>query len=372
MTGKIKKLMGIKYKYTKKIKFNFMRLKIKKNTKNTTGIFSFRITGGLGDLIVAARFIRDLLSLAPSVKFDIYYGNPPIAKWIFKRFHNLRGVYLDNIFFSVHEYYDVSMEVNHIPIVLECGMDLSYISQFPEMVSAIKSIIHARKDLQLCIDNYPQLDHLVGRKAIFSNADRRNYLSKLAGIKFIDETLCIDTEKYEINSINSLQKYIVIHNGYDPNFNALIKNPTKQYLYFDRVVEILKERVPNIPIVQIGISKTSIPLKGTINLLDKTTMKQAADIIKNSCLLIDNESGLVHLAAALGKKAAVVFGPTPKEYFGYPKNISISPEVCGGCWWVTSTWMEKCPKNQEKPECFASISAERIANTILMEMDYFL
>jgi ADP-heptose:LPS heptosyltransferase len=116
--------------------------------------------------------------------------------------------------------------------------------------------------------------------------------------------------------------------------------------------------------VQLG-SSSSIPISGVdINLIDKTTIEEAAGLIKHALLHIDNEGGLVHVARCLGVRSCVVFGPTPAEYFGYPENINFRPLECGGCWWINETWMDQCPRGFDIPKCMESHLPATIASAI--------
>ena len=49
---------------------------------------------------------------------------------------------------------------------------------------------------------------------------------------------------------------------------------------------------------------------GVINLSDRTTLAEAAAILKRARLVVCNDSGLMHLAAAVGARVVTLFGPT--------------------------------------------------------------
>jgi hypothetical protein len=75
-----------------------------------------------------------------------------------------------------------------------------------------------------------------------------------------------------------------------------------------------------------------------------------AGLLRATSLHLDDEGGLVHLAACYGRRSLVVYGPTPSSYFGYPQNINVDPERCGGCWWIDELWMDRCPLGMAQPE----------------------
>ncbi len=58
------------------------------------------------------------------------------------------------------------------------------------------------------------------------------------------------------------------------------------------------------------------------NFCGRTSLGVSAALLKQSRLLIANDSGLVHLASALGTKTVALFGPVdPAVYGPYPKNL---------------------------------------------------
>jgi hypothetical protein len=83
---------------------------------------------------------------------------------------------------------------------------------------------------------------------------------------------------------------------------------------------------------------------------------------------IDIDSGLVHLAAALGVQSCAVFGPSPAEYFGYPGNINIPPTFCGNCWWVNESWMDQCPLGFPDARCMLEQDPSDVANAIIARL----
>jgi hypothetical protein len=47
---------------------------------------------------------------------------------------------------------------------------------------------------------------------------------------------------------------------------------------------------------------------------------------------------MVHLAAAVGKRATVIFGPTPMIAFGYPQHLNVGLDDCVPCFWNLPSW----------------------------------
>ena len=73
---------------------------------------------------------------------------------------------------------------------------------------------------------------------------------------------------------------------------------------WQRVVDKIKKE-SNFEIVQIG-NKTSHILKGCVDLTGKTSFRQAAAVISNSCLHVGAEGGLMHAANAVNVKSVIL------------------------------------------------------------------
>ena len=85
---------------------------------------------------------------------------------------------------------------------------------------------------------------------------------------------------------------------------------------------------------------------GIINYCGKTNYNSLANLIYNSDLVICNDSGVLHLAEALGKKIIVFFGSTVKEFGFYPQLQStvIFENNNLNCRPCTHIGKSECPK----------------------------
>jgi len=112
-------------------------------------------------------------------------------------------------------------------------------------------------------------------------------------------------------------------------------------------------------VVQVGLDGEQ-PLKNTVNLLGKMSIRETATILKYSALHLDTEGGLVHLSRAVNTPSLVLFGPTPVSLYGYRDNINIAEGDCRNCFWTDIRWFQRCPKGHEVPLCMEAISSARV------------
>ena len=167
------------------------------------------------------------------------------------------------------------------------------------------------------------------------------------GVK-IDKPYIYDTF-FPIN----VEKYI--------SFQPFSKYPSKNYDYWDEVVAIILPylKQSNITLVHIG-AKNDKPINNTLNLCGKTTIPQAAYVIKNSIMHIGADSFAAHIASGYGKKIVALYSNNNinnvKPYWSKPEDvILLSPNI------------NKKPQYSidEAPKSINSIKPETIAEGIL-------
>lgn len=323
---------------------------LRSNVSPTTPILALVVRGGLGDHIQTARFIRDLAQHSEGFSFDVYTLRPAIAAWVFASVAGFHATY-DPVLLN-ESCYDATLDILHFVTVRRDSLLLHRIESRPNLLAAVHHIMAAFHSTGLCAVHSPQLDNLLAQKAVFSNCTSANFLHHLAGVPYGGPCLSIATsEAAPSNPDFGLSQYITLHNGFDRQF-VMTGSATKVYPRFGDVVQAIKKKHPGILIVQIGDPVASTQVPGVdIDLLGKTTLPEAAGLIDGALLHIDSEGGLVHVAAALDTPSAVIFGPTPPQFFAYDTNINIPPRACGGCWWVNETWMTRCPRGLQEPVC---------------------
>ncbi len=100
----------------------------------------------------------------------------------------------------------------------------------------------------------------------------------------------------------------------------------------------------------------------------KFSLFQSAAIIQHSDCVITGDTGLMHIAAALHKPTAAIFGATIPEYGYYPympgernmfRNFEVCPLNCRPC---SKFGSKKCKRNHFK--CMNNISATEVAEWV--------
>ena len=105
------------------------------------------------------------------------------------------------------------------------------------------------------------------------------------------------------------------------------------------------------------------PVGGEVNLIDQTSVTEAAAIIRACGVLITGDSGLMHLGLAAGARVIAIFGPTdPAMIVGEHPRLHVidNGRECKGCW-NRSLQMKTpgvCPRDID--ECLETVSPEAV------------
>lgn len=329
------------------------------------------VTGGLGDLIVVARFLRDLLAHLGGGKFSIFYNSPAVAEMVFQNVPGFSGAYPSHFFKYAKDICLYGLTINQF-IYIEKWPDHRAMAVGDARIYELVRILEAHEKkiepISLMRFHHPFLDGTLGRYAAIKGRCRNDFLHYAAGIGYGGDELSLSKDETVLNRHGLVAgKYITVHNGYDEAMQSLPgQRATKAYPRWANVVSHLRERFDDdIKFVQIGTEKTSEPIAGVhVNLIGKTSLKEALGLLEHAAFHMDNEGGFVHAAAAFGKKSCVIFGPTSVDYFGYPSNLNFAPLQCGDCWWSEKTWMMMCPKGDSIPVCMSAYDPEVLARDI--------
>ena len=163
--------------------------------------------------------------------------------------------------------------------------------------------------------------------------------------------------------------YVTVQSGVDTavkNWSrATGQRPTKLLpaTIWEGTVRLLHAR--SLAVIQLGTNDDERIEGVDKDLRGRTTLGQAAAILKRAVCHVGTEGGLVHLARAVNVRSVVAFGPTSTAFLGYPQNVNLVACDCNSCWWTTKDWYIYCPRGFVEPPCMNAYTADMIAGAVL-------
>jgi ADP-heptose:LPS heptosyltransferase len=98
------------------------------------------------------------------------------------------------------------------------------------------------------------------------------------------------------------------------------RRPEKNWPHFRALTELLLRAHPDMRVAWAGNARaTEPPTAGAGNFADltgRTRIDELPALIGASDLIVANDSGPMHLAAAMGRRVLALFGPTDPKRFG--------------------------------------------------------
>ena len=171
------------------------------------------------------------------------------------------------------------------------------------------------------------------------------------------------------NAVRFLKK-----NNVEGRFIAIVPGaawPQKQWgvaKYSEAITKIISRS--NKSIVLLGGKKDKINNEiekinnQVVNLTGKTDLRQAISILSLSDTVLGSDTGLVHIAEALGKSVNMILGPTAKETGG-GVSLSSSKNI------ETDLWCRPCSQNgknscyRSSQHCMNLISSDVVVKSVL-------
>ncbi|AOK15896.1 hypothetical protein WT26_07600 [Burkholderia cepacia] len=337
--------------------------------------YAIRITGGLGDALIIARLARDLQAELGPVPFDVYFQSPETVEPFFRAIPGFRGCTDIDAFPAAVAQYSFVLLANQFVTFSKEHLKSQLLSRkAPKVLELVAHTERARKSIEMYIAVHPALDGAFADIVAPQGRKRHTYLHDMIGLCYRGDALDIPVDPQLPPQLGlDVGKYITVHDGWDTKARLMSDRPMKalpQQTWKEIVAEIKAKR-PDIQIVQLG-GATGGDIEGVdVNLKKKLTFLQSVSVLSESLLHIDTESGLVHVAASLGVRSVVAFGPTNVDWFCYPQNVNVRPKLCGNCWWVTDSWLDVCAAGHPVPVCTSrdSISPAEIASRALEAID---
>ena len=329
---------------------------------------AMRLSAALGDLIVRRKVFDELVRIESNCVFDIYapyasdyimavYGNHPNLNCIIDDAGVLYQKYM-------HRYSLAISSIN--PRLTVDFWDKEIGKKSPRLLAMVSEMVENIKAYGLGEGNLTQNFIHYGRMR-YRGMDY--YASYSQYSHFFDK----DNRRIEIPLQREFEekykelhfgKYITVNceTGISPMDDACLLPKQWPVNSFVTFIRLFKEAYPDIAIVQLGATgKERFP--NVDYYLFGQNLELVKYVLKNALLHVDIEGGLVHLATQLGTKCAVLFGPTPVDFFGYRQNINIVAPKCSGCHGLYED-LNHCAKEQTEPECMRSITPEMVMDAI--------
>jgi heptosyltransferase-2 len=130
--------------------------------------------------------------------------------------------------------------------------------------------------------------------------------------------------------------------------------PAKRWPYFSD----LGERM-DLPAVLLGSANDAPAAQGIggINLVGKTTLDEAMDVLAGAEVVVSNDSGLMHVAAALGRPLVALFGSSSPE---------MTPPQAGKVLWLrvecSPCYQRECPLGHFR--CMRELTVDAVLKEI--------
>ena len=147
--------------------------------------------------------------------------------------------------------------------------------------------------------------------------------------------------------------------------------PTKRWSHrqWHELLTMLRKK--GIATVELGQS-TDERISTDVSLIDRTSVRDAACVLRRACLFVGSDSGLMHLALAVDTPVVALFGPTdPAVLVGEdPRLLSVTNErPCQGCWNGDLRMHEPgiCPLSI--PDCLETITPAAVFAAIQTSME---
>ncbi len=142
--------------------------------------------------------------------------------------------------------------------------------------------------------------------------------------------------------------------------------------YFKRAIELLLKKDAHLSVAifgdksdaPIGAALASVNPQRCLDLTQRTSLPELVEWIRHSEILLTNDTGTMHIAAALKKPVVALFGATNPNKTGPYGQSSQVVKVALPC----SPCMKRVCKNVRQLECLRLITPEQVAETVWRRM----
>lgn len=335
--------------------------------KNAGLSIALKFGGHLGDAIIKKRLFREIVTMAPEAKIDIYTpGGGKFIKSLYADEPNLNCVIDDGggLYVARHKEYMLSMSIFYM---IEINyIDYQHLHKL-NPIFADKMKLHRKRHDEYGLKLFPSTQNYIHfARTMYL---RRNCYSiyNYTGVFNIDDQkvdIPLNLDYFDEYQSLRIGKYVTFNFGNGTtgknNKNSISKQWPKEY--FEEFALLFKKKYKNIKLIQLGDDNTE-PIEGADECLLGKNLELVKIILHRAILHVDIEGGLMHLATQLGTKCVVLYGSTPIELFGYPQNVNIQAGKCKNCYMLYDNYY-RCVRNMEKPECMWSIKPKFVLEKI--------
>jgi len=153
---------------------------------------------------------------------------------------------------------------------------------------------------------------------------------------------------------------------------GIVKPPwkLKRYPHYAQLVASMQAELPNVSFVNLGTQQDdAVSHPAVHDLRGRTTLLEVADIFTHCQLVVANDCGLGHIAAAMGTPTYSLFGPTRTGKNTPYRNataVTIAGLACQPCQYTRSGIGRKPPHGIRcKQECLQQLDPQPLATSLV-------
>ena len=316
----------------------------------------FWLPGGLGDAACARQLVSAYRALLPTAQFEIFSPVPGAVQTVFSDMKSVTCATDTKRYWK-----DYDLVVQACLAVKFLQVDWTHLKKTaPSFIPVLHQAQAAQNRLGVLLEDVFLTEPVLGRWLYRIGGSRFDLLSYTGGVVLphsVSTPLVTDSKARQKFGLNGVQ-YLTFHDG-----NLGEKElPTRIWptARWQELLGRLKKQFPHVTIVQLGAAQSPKYPQADICLVGKTELTDLPGLLAGSRLHIDSESGIAHLAALTQTPSIVLFGPSDVSFLGYSQNANLSAGDCGGCMWMKTNWMNKCPLGHAPARCMQAISVEQV------------
>lgn len=277
-------------------------------------------TYGIGDWIFFSPVLKTLTETYPDVHIDVILGTPN-AKYIvefYKEVHIKEVVDVQNSYSGIvmaaiktwHEKYDA--------LIFTAGINSDKADKLSMLIRSKKKIgLITTGSTPRFLNSYSAYDHSLHR------VENNLILAKLIGLDISQQK---NTYLPYQNKYRLIPGSVLIHPGCE-KAKKFKRWPSDR---FAMVADDILKKGRTVTVIlgpdELELAEAFSELKAQkkFTLLHNIPFMQVLDIVASHEIFLNSDSGLGHIAAALGKRTVTVFGPTNPNFCGpYGNNSTI-------------------------------------------------